>query len=342
MEEKLRKRSEPTITRRELGEKVFHTAELGVLAAGFSLLSNFLNRHPLLSAPRTRLTIPHPLNTSAPFFLHKLLFDSANSVEMNHQYPNFCIRNDNPDYMQGIASAGIGFVRIAGPYQHIGMPATKFEQAIRMAEYAHLHPLIVFAPVEVSNPYFLQTQIRSLVTLHPNAMIELGNEPDVNVPGFNPWKKTDTDHFQSFAQFVKLAMGEAFRINPKTIIGIGALQNLSKTKELLDALNTAGVPLQRLKFIGLHAYNAMSEVQNRIRTLHTILKSYSLSTPIWMTELGIDSKHDKSLFPKLIDHAYQLGVQSVCLHEFKGITPWAINAQDIDIIKESDSIRTSR
>ncbi|MCL4439827.1 MAG: hypothetical protein M1609_04310, partial [Firmicutes bacterium] len=236
---------------------------------------------------------------------------------------HLCYRNDDPGLMSAVAASGADMVRVWGPYEDIGRPSSRTEQALSKADKLHPWTLFVFAPTTLLPESQLRLKIHELISLHPGVTIELGNEPDVIAPGYQPWLPFAADGFTSFARFVRVALDEAVATNPDVSIGLGALGNVRYTPALLESLIRAGVPLSRLTFFGLHAYDTEDALNYRLSVVMPLLRRHVISPSIWLTEWGTGDKERQFQLPEMAVYANSV-VSLACLHELGGQTPFAI------------------
>lgn len=245
--------------------------------------------------------------------------------ESSPEPPVLCYRNDNPDLMSEVLASGATMVRIWGPYEDIGNPSSRTEQALVRADLLHLNTLFVLAPTTLLSEPVLRSTVRQLIFRHPRIMIELGNEPDIHVDGYQPWIPFEQDGFASFTRFVTIALDEAVKTNPQITIGLAALGDVKNTKAFLDSIALARVPISRFNFFSLHSYNLPDDLYSRLSVVMPLLRDYVIAPQIWLTELGIDNPGQHDHLPEFWSYANSL-VGLSCLHEFGGTTSYGISS----------------
>lgn len=210
------------------------------------------------------------------------------------------IRNNDADIMDYVPKIGASWVRIAGGDGELDKD-TKLKAALDAAKEQKIKTLYLFNPTHSLPREEIARRLKGILATY-EVMLELGNEPDnLDVPF---WENRD---LRSFARFIKIASEEAWKINPKTKISIGALVDVSNTKELLDYLKKEGVDTSRLA-LGVHAYNTVGDIEDKVQAIKKVT-----NMELIFTELGTVGEN-KSNIPKLIETAKKYG-SLVFLHE---------------------------
>lgn len=225
------------------------------------------------------------------------------------------IRIDWAEYMHWAKDLGASKVRIAGNNKHPIEPG--ITKALRASQEENLRVLYVFNPSTPLTREEIRSRLEYLLGNFQIEALEIGNEPDNSE--FEFWQDRD---FKSFADFVKTTIEEARSIKPDVTLILGAFVQAEHFQTAHQDLQSVGADLAGVRF-AVHAYNTVSDLEHRLGVIRE-----KTSSPIVISELGVQS-HDKRALLRMLDFAMdQPDVESVYIHEL-------LNFQELGLIDPS-------
>ncbi len=252
---------------------------------------------------------PQPINDESPFLLKLNLYNPQSLVintDLAVRSDRLGVRINWPQSAALAARMGFGSVRIVSDREDFFF-GTRSRRLIEAARKQNLDLLITFNPKYVLNQEELNTSLNNLfsaISAYPHTVkLEIGNEPDNPIIKF--WRDQD---LQTFAQLVNLTIDKVNESRPNTKIVIGALVDVSKTRQLLQYLQQAGVDTNQVEF-AVHSYNSTSDVMTRINIVQQ-----ETQRPIELTELGSDRNKD---LDKLIETGFKKGALRIFIHQLE-------------------------
>jgi len=220
-------------------------------------------------------------------------------------------RCDDARFIYRLPTSGAGINRIAFPSEDLGR-GSYFDTAITLAEGSGLRAMIVNNPGFPRDDDYYRARCDFIISQHPGALLELGNEPDNTTEGHVFWQNQDYD---TFAHFIKVSQDFLYQKDPNYQPIIGALVDVNNTGKLLTALVTAGVNIGHLQY-AVHAYQSIDDLPNRLWRMNQVFKQFKISPQIHCTELGAQYPYlGKGVLLNMVQRAYQTNVESIVIHE---------------------------
>ncbi len=221
-------------------------------------------------------------------------------------------RSDDIRFAHMLQRTGGKWDRIAGPTEDL-YKGSWLDNAIAAAENNNMRVMVVANPGWPRSDDYYKATIDYLMSSHPGALVELGNEMDNRTPGYEFWQSDDP--YNTFAHFIKVCQDHIYQKDPSYQPIVGALVDVVNTETLLTAMVNAGVNLSHLQY-GVHAYQSSEDLPNRLWQMRKAFKKFNVSPKIHCTELGAQYPYlQKGVLLNMIQRAYQTEVESIIIHQ---------------------------
>lgn len=282
--------------------------------------------------PQTKMQFEVPIEEVA--------VTQGNLVKESLHNPMVGIRANLPESMEKLGKIGAGNVRIDAGWAEVNPDGSlKDKNVIALLEAAkqnNLKILVDMNPQQLLPREELHKRIQALLSYgdEDRVTFEIANEPDV----FHFWHG-DID---SFAEFVKIASEEAWKIKPDQKIVVGALSEPDKNggetlHKMVASLKEKGVDMKRLTF-AVHAYHYAEVLQDYIDRV----QKETGSDKIMITEMGINllAPEEQDELKKMIAIAKKTG-SPFFFHQFEDFGPDPVDHATYGMVKHDGKFSTA-